>query len=204
MNRESWLTRALLPPAPAPTPRSSFFFVPSSSSCLRPAPPLPSPPPSSLSSYLSSSLSPLLLPLLFPPPSPPPSVFLWCQSVRSINLRICSEVGDAFGTIIKWIESILICCPSGKRVNDDNAPMYEVVLEIGHYRYRPLTAERLGRSISLIPPPILEEERRRDTVGDTVTESVCALSGLCSCDVILCSSCVWFLFADWRLLTWGK
>ena len=84
----------------------------------------------------------------------------------------------------------MICCSYGKRVNDDNDPMYGVVLEIGHYRYRPLTAERLGRSISLIPPPILEEERRRDTVGDTVTESVCALSGLCSCDVILCSSCV--------------
>ena len=44
----------------------------------------------------------------------------------------------------------MICCSDGKRVNDDNAPMYEVVLEIGHYRYRPLTAERLGRSISLI------------------------------------------------------
>ena len=78
----------------------------------------------------------------------------------------------------------MICCSYGKRENDDNDPMYGVVLEIGHYRYRPLTAERLGRSISLIPPPIPEEEGRRDTVGDAVAESVCALSELCSCDVI--------------------
>ena len=53
----------------------------------------------------------------------------------------------------------MICCSYDKRENDDNDPMYGVVLEIGHYRYRPLTAEWLGRSISLIPPPIL---RRKD------------------------------------------
>ena len=45
-------------------------------------------------------------------------------------------------------------------MNDDNAPMYEVVLEIGHYRYRPLTAERLGRSISLIVIVLISSHER--------------------------------------------
>ena len=78
----------------------------------------------------------------------------------------------------------MICRSCGKKQIDDNDPIYGVVLEIGQYRYRPLTAEWLGCSISLIPPPIPEEEGRRDTVGDAVAESVCALSELCSCDVI--------------------
>ena len=123
MNRESWLTRALLPPAPAPTPRSSFFFVPSSSSCLRPAPPLPSPPPSSLSSYLSSSLSPLLLPLLLPPSPPPPSVLynvsqcdlLTWESVAKLEMpleRLLNELRVswfAVRTVRGWMTIMLRC-----------------------------------------------------------------------------------------------
>ena len=118
--------------------------------------------------------------------------------------EVVAKVEMLIGRFVEIFWSFFYCRVCAIEENDDKWQIYPNVLEVGHHRHCSYSVDWLGCRISLIPPPIPEEEWTKEYRGRycrprmLAPSCVCPVMSFCvSQFVLLFFLFFFFFFFDW-------